>query len=467
MKSGIGMALTIGALMAVLGFFVGRKSVEEGESSASGAMRGGGAGSVRPSKSDRSAPGNVAMERLMGTDGRPASPEAAIRAVIRQLERSPIMGMDYDAMFEAYAVIREMDEAQVQAALLELEGAETNAQVKMTLQMLLVNHWAKEDGREALEYVLAQSDTRMKGMGVMGGVMSWMRTEPNAAYDWYQENKSEIGGGIFGSSGMIEGMMIAAMGQNDMAGAFEKVATLSKESRMTALTTMGSQVGMDPRKRTEFLEHLEAFDDEKLTKQVMEGMVSTWAWQDPQGAADFIASGDFDDETQQELKDSVAQSWAHMDPKGAMEWSIENSEGAERLERVESTFATWVQQDPAGAGEWLQAQPEEMRSDDLYSTASQRLMYSQKFEQAVEFAGQIGDETVRLEKMRQVRQMWQASDEAAAQQWLESLDEPMREAVMEDAIDESAMPWNVPMPGEGGGAFGDPPEELTPPAVEE
>ncbi len=61
-----------------------------------------------------------------------------------------------------------------------------------------------------------------------------------------------------------------------------------------------------------------------------------------------------------------------MDPKGAMEWSMEHSEGSDRDRRIGQSFATWVQQDTEGAENWLQSQPEELKTDSLYSRASRQ-----------------------------------------------------------------------------------------------
>jgi hypothetical protein len=418
--------------------------MDAGDGPAAGAMRGGGSGSSVARKSDRSATGNKALRLLKGTDGRAASPEAAIRSIMRKLSASPIVGMDYDAMFDAYAVIREMTADEVQAALRELEAAESNPQVKMMLQMLLVNHWAKEDGREALEYIMANSDARMKQMGVMGGVMAWMREEPDAAYAWYQENKSSVGGGMFGGSGMIEGMMIAAMGQSDMAAAFEKIEGLGQQSRQMALSTMASQMGMDPDKRAEFLQHLEGMDDEALRSQTLQGLVSTWAWQDPQGAAEFIQAGDFDDATKRALRSGVAQSWAFMDPKGAMEWSKTNSEGEERTRQIEQTFSAWVQQDAEGAENWLQSQPDEIKTDGLYVQASQMLAGTQNFDKAVEYIDRIEDAGSRMRSMQTLHMQWGATDKEGMEQWLEGLDAPIRDELLKGAAQPGSVPWNVP-----------------------
>ena len=68
----------------------------------------------------------------------------------------------------------------------------------MVMTMMLISQWAKQDGEGAMDYVIGQDDNLWKSMGVMGGMMGWVKNDPEGAYAWYQENRKSLskGGGM-------------------------------------------------------------------------------------------------------------------------------------------------------------------------------------------------------------------------------------------------------------------------------
>ena len=160
--------------------------------------------------------------------------------------------------------------------------------------------------------------------------------------------------------------------------------------------------------------------------------------------------------------DSVSGSWMHTDPEAALTWRMESTEGEERSEAISDGFGNWIAQDQAGAEQWLAKQPEELRSDELYQSASERLTWNNDFEKAANYAEKIEDEEAQAERMQALYMHWKGQDETKAQEWLEGLDEPIRDQIKQQdvpAAEDSDMPWNTPEPGEGGGAFGNPDRE--------
>lgn len=396
------------------------------------ASAGGGgsfAGGVsQASKTGRMGAGGGREGVAAGGRYRGASPEAAIRGVVRELELSPMINMDFDGMFNAYDAIRFMSPEEVQAALAELDVMEANQQIKMILQMMLINRWAKEDGQGAVEFAMEQTQPMLKMMAMMGGLMGWARQDPETAYAWYEENRDSLRGGMMGR-GQMDGMFFAALAQRDMDGAFGRLGKLDKNSQKQALTAMAGQMAMDPVKREEFLKHLEAHEDKKVRDETIMMMVSTWSWQDPEGAVKFIEGREFEEDQKKSLMDSVARSWANNDPERALAWRLENAGDEEKGEVIADGFGNWIAQDQKGAEAWLAKQPAEVRSDELYASASRRLTWNSEFDQAITYAEKIEDEDARASQMGQLYRQWKSNDEEKAQEWLETLDDPTREAI--------------------------------------
>ena len=163
-----------------LGFVLGRATIERGVE-----------GDDLPAGS---IPGKSGRHLETGTIGRDGSgdrngsgeqnPRVAIRRAARILELSPMAGMDYDALFDADEAIRWMTPEEARLALEELRVTTGNPQVRMTLQSLLIGRWAKQDGRGAVEYAMKFEEPMQRVSAMMGGLMGWAKSDPEAAHAW-------------------------------------------------------------------------------------------------------------------------------------------------------------------------------------------------------------------------------------------------------------------------------------------
>ena len=178
-----------------LGFVLGRATIErrvEGDDLPGGSI---------PGKSGRHLEtGTVGRDGPRDRDGSgEQNPRMAIRRAARILELSPMAGMDYDALFDAYEAIRWMTPEEARLALEELKVTTGNSQVRMTLQSLLIGRWAKQDGRGAVEYAMEFEQPMQRVGAMMGGLMGWAKSDPEAAHAWYQENRETLSGGMLGT----------------------------------------------------------------------------------------------------------------------------------------------------------------------------------------------------------------------------------------------------------------------------
>ncbi|MFP6867245.1 MAG: hypothetical protein VCA35_14985 [Roseibacillus sp.] len=337
--------------------------------------------------------------------------------------------MDFDIMFGAYEAIRWMSPDEVQTALSELESMEGGSQSKMMISMMLINLWAKQDGRGALEYSLASKNQMTKGMGVMSGLMAWAKNDSEGAWEWFDENRDTVKkSGMMGSS--IGPLMYAALAQQDMGKAFARMGDLNRQEKKTAISMIGMRTVTDPARRDEFVRQLEALDDKKLQDEALQSMVTMWAYQDPQEAVAFIDSREWDEETQNTLRTQVAASWANLDAEAALTWRLENlGENEDRGDAVAQSFSHWMTRDSESAEAWLDKQPAELRTDTLYQQTATGLQWSNNYEDAMAWANRIEEQESRESTYRQIYNRWNGTDETEAQKWLEGLDAETREAV--------------------------------------
>ena len=417
--------LVIGGI--ALGFALGRVTGEPGESRTGKTDRTAGPSGKSAGHPDSGANGRGRGRGRDGNAGR--SPAAAIRQVARKLELSPMVGMDYDTLFDAYESIRWMSPEEVRLALDELEDATSSTQVRMALQMMLISRWAKQDGRGAVEYAKEIKNPMQKMTAMMGGVMGWAKTDPENAYTWYQENRDELKGGMMGK-GMMNGIFFASMAQQDMKKAFTRLKDLNKSEQKTAIVMMSHGATMDVGKRKEFLAELEQIEDEEVRRGGMQGLVAQWVMQDPEGAVEFVESRDWEDGAGEEVRQDLASTWAHLDPEAALDWRLKSAADQEnRSEAVASQFSRWMGQDPDAASEWLRKQPEDLRTDALYGETAEQLRRNNDYEQSVQWADQIENQDTRNEKLGRIYRDWKKDDEVKAQEWFDRLDASVRDEV--------------------------------------
>ena len=355
---------------------------------------------------------------------------ATIRRVSKQLEMSPMISMDFEALLQAYEAIRWMNPEEVQMALGELGNAGGMNQNTMMLKFMLMGLWAKQDGKSAMEYATSLKQPMDKMMSVMSGVMGWMKHDPGTAYQWYKDNRGEVSGGMMGGMGM-DGMFVSALAQQDLDTAFIELKELNGSNRDMALTMMAGNIGMDEVKRTQFIEQLEKLDDESLRDTGMTSMIGPWAMTDPQGATGYLEKMDPKPENYELLIESAASSWGATDPESAIQWLLENTgENEVEGDKIADTFGTWVMNDSEAAAEWLAKQPEGFATDELYSEAANNSVWMNP-EGATQWAVKIKDEDKRHTSLMAIRSVMQNQGDEAVQKWKDGLDPEIRKEVVE------------------------------------
>ena len=359
---------------------------------------------------------------------REMAPAAAIRRAARLLMRSPMIGMDFNNLFDVYEEIRWMSPAEARAALDELEEMVGNPQARMVLENMLIGHWAKRDGREAVEYAIGCEQPRRRTAALMGGLTGWAKSDPEAAYFWYMENRDGMNSGMPERS-LIVGMLFASMAREDMGRAFERLQTLPESEREAALVMIPSQMAMEPGQRRAFLAELDRLDA-KTRRGGVRTALTQWAMEDPEGALAFFESRDWEEEFGEDLRDDLVSSWSFVDPKAALDWRLRTvRDGADRGAVVAPDLSRWIAQDPQSATDWIEKQPADLLTDALCEGAAEQMRLHGKYEQALQWAGQIGEAQSRGSRMGRIYQRWRDADRAAAGEWLERLDPALRAEV--------------------------------------
>lgn len=426
------LAVVLAALTGLGGYFVGKNAGEERGDHQGGQIstksiatessptrgQGGGRGAVEP---------NLRGYELS------QNPRLGLETLIEELRQSPMAQMDFEALFGIWDMIQYLDGAELSALIADLEEM-GGGQEKMAVRMMLLNRWAAKDGLAAMETILSGEKGMMQMVGAMGAMMGWMRSDPEQAYRWFQENGERLGSGAMGmGKDQVEAMYLANMAKTDFQGAMAKLDGLESHRQSSVVQQLAQTAVMDKDRRAELLNYLKEKEDDSLLKTARESIVQHMAWQDPRGALSFIEDEKLPSDEREKLIERATSMWGHADPKRAVEYLAKESQGQENAgEKISDGFGQWIANDEAGAAEWLSKQPDEFQSDEVFQSAGQQLYVQGKYERAAEWYGQILDEDSRKNHYTMLYGGWSERDAEAAEQWKNSLPP-------EDALDSSGV----------------------------
>lgn len=350
------------------------------------------------------------------------NPEAGLQILIEELRQSPMAQMDFEALFGIWDMVQYLDGYELAALMDELDEM-GGGQEMMAVRMMLLNRWAAKDGPAAMESLLEGEKGMMQSIGAMGAMMGWMRTDPDQAYAWFQENGDQLSlGGMGMGKEQFEGMYFASLAKKDFEGTMAKLDDMDKKVQAAVIQQLSQGASMDEGQRDQLLTYLRGKEDSKLLSDARQSIVSQMAWHDPKGAIEFIDEENLDSDERKTLVSSATSMWSHSDPAGAVEFMGEELKGDENAgDRISNAFGNWIAQDEAAAAEWLTGQPDEFKTDSVFRDAGQRLLNDGSYERSAEWYGQILDDGQRTANYLSLYGTWQGEDAAAAEQWKNSL----------------------------------------------
>lgn len=415
--------LWLGASLAVavaLGFVGGRLTSQPGETSATpsgGENKHLNGSTSRPT----TRAGKTPSSSQKGTSKKRGSRDVrqTMKTMINRLERSPMASMDFDGIFEVWEIARDFSEEEVREALLSMEDMK-NPQLRMTMQMMLMNRWGKINGEAAMLHALDSNNKQTKMMGVMGVFMSWTKDNPEAAFSWYETHQDKLnqGGGIYGNA--YDGMVYQALARHDLSRALTQAATIeNSRKRQTVLASIAQGVANHPEKFKSFLQFLDNENDPSLKSSVMESVIGNMAMQDPDSAKAYIETIE-DSQEKAKLTQSLVQRWSYMDPEAAIDWGMKQTDDKEaRTSIITDHLGTWAAQDPAAAAKWYDQQPDDIKTHDAVSRTVMMLSSQKQYKEAFAWVNRSSDPEKMAESKKDIYQSWLKESPEAAKTWAE------------------------------------------------
>ncbi|MDB6172413.1 MAG: hypothetical protein JWL59_1724 [Chthoniobacteraceae bacterium] len=360
---------------------------------------------VKPSSTESAAP-------LIAKEGKPSVASLIARA---RLEMGNGMGgmMNLRSMLRAIGPIAEMDDAQIQEALAEVERTVREPQQRMMLYSLLLGQWAETDGKAAMTYAEEKLGSKSPyELGINASILgTWAKRDPEAAWRWFQTEHADDG------DERLRIMSLAAifsgMAANNLDAAFARLSTLDETSRASALSGIAGSATDDSSRRHLLDRAMGLPADQRAT--VWQTIASRWAMSDPDAAVQWIHSLPPDE--QKPLRNSVSNMVMMVNPALGASLLLEGAEAKEKPQLYDRVAGQWAQQDPRAAGEWLLAQPQGAELDKARRTFA-AVVSRRDPVVAMDWARSVQDPVQRDASVGQIYQIWKAKDAPAAEKAL-------------------------------------------------
>jgi hypothetical protein len=318
--------------------------------------------------------------------------------------------MNIRGMLRAIAPIAELDDAQLQEALAEVEHTVREPQQKMMFYSLLLGQWAETDGRAAMAYAQEKLDKgSMFNMGVTSSVLgTWARRDPEAVWKWFATEQPDDGSDR--TRMMAVSAVFAGLAANNLESALARAGTLDEQSRGMALSGIASGMADDASRRR-LIERTASLPPEQQA-QIRQSLLGQWSMSNPDEAVAWIRSLPADE--QKPLRDSAGMRIMNVKPALGAEVMLEGADEKDKPHLYDQVAMQWAQMDARAAGEWLTKQPQGPELDGARATYA-RVVASRDPAAAMDWARSVQDEKRRAESVTSVYQMWRVKDPTAAE----------------------------------------------------
>jgi len=423
MKNSPGLVYVgITILPLIIGFLGGRMSVSPIEETQSSDEEGTALSAKKNpyNRSSMSTGSHVGRKGRKGSESESRSYKQTRRsmgALLHEMSNSPIVSMDYDSMFELWLLVRGMSEDEVKDSFGLLDGVK-DKQLEMMTRMILMSRWGKLNGSEAIDFAMNLEGSRNRMMGAMGAMMSWVKEDPEAVYNWHLENGEKVGsGGMFDS--MYEGMMWRSLASNDLDNTLKRIQDIEgKREQHEAYFSVAQAVVREPEKLKSFLAVLDQQGDSDLKYEVMRSAIVTLAQQDLDAAKSYILSIE-DPEEKKKFTDSLVSSMSWSAPEEAITWGLEQATDEEsKKEIIDSLLSNWVRNDPEKASAWYDSQPASLRSNDAVESTVKNLRTNGNYKSAFSWASRHQDQESAVRLKKKIYQSWLENSPEAAEAWV-------------------------------------------------
>lgn len=341
-------------------------------------------------------------EAFRGADGK-ISPERIQTAMLEALRDND----QARSMMRFSQLLKELTPENAPTAFKTIRETVTGFESMRYLPMLNFA-WGSIDGENALAAMknLTGPESMLGNATTLAGYAS---SDPEAARKWLDENNQGEGMG----RGFLERAYVAGLARKDMAEATRYVEGLPADQRGGYMDMLIEQKIKDGITNT--ADWALSLKDPAMKASALDRVAQQYARQDPATAANWVKMYAAESYGKDAVA-AVAQEYANKSPAEALRWAASLPNGESQNEAYGRVFNEWGRSDPTAASETLNSLPPGTSKDQAISSFT-RSIARENPEDALTWAGTIGDSATRESAQIDVVQRWRFTDAEAANQW--------------------------------------------------
>jgi hypothetical protein len=353
---------------------------------------------------DLSAPASLANELSKSID---------LRRLARRLES---IQRDTDAAERANRIERVVEgvaASDLAAAIAFLNGI-TSSEINSDVKLRLIRRWAERDPRSASDWVSRTLIVSERQESINAVAIVWANQNLSDAADWTRQlpTHEERNGAL---------MNVAyEAARNKPIEALRLASELpAGEYRDDLVSHTASEwAAKDPTAAAEWASQI---IDVALRDRVLVGVVTSWGETDPVAAANLALKSLPPGKPRDDAVVGIVQQWVQKQPFDAAAWVLAFPDGQLRNTALEELVRLWGDKNIEEPAEWLNAAALGLGRDAAVSAYVNKMMLHFP-ELAALWAGDIGDEELRLREMEAVAESWMLRGDSAARAWVAQSD---------------------------------------------
>lgn len=355
---------------------------------------------------------------------RPVEKASDPAADLSRLRKGPV---NAKTSGEAWTIISRFSIRQIKDALADMpQGKPTDAVSDQ--ESMLYFCWAQIDPLEALEAAGEEiKKNKEKTMILDSAFTAWMKTDPDAAYQWAMKSPTIDNKVAFRQ-------MARLLDSLPPEEALEKAKAYAPEVMKILMTRLGGNMAETAEGREKFLTLLarSGFNPQESARS-LSSLARSWAEADPVAALAALKDLPMDDKAREESRRILTLYWTERDPAAVIAW-MTGGENPQPLAAQTRIYQKWAEQDPEQAA--LEFENLSRQSPGFRDEVMKSLLTSYHQGGWIPF-GRTKDSEARLFSRLKIHyDQWATHDPEHASAWVGSLDPTLQQKLKSSDLHE-------------------------------
>jgi len=276
---------------------------------------------------------------------------------------------------------------------------------------LFLHAWGRIDPAGALEHVAAWRSGK-RDHAVSALAFEWARIHPQVAADALGRTDASIVDAAAPS--LVQGWAISGQ-----AGVEDWIADRRHGSERTRLVATLVAERIRAGRHDDVIAWAESVPPgahENLKREVFKRVSNQLGAEDPERTAAWLAPHLGNPYARASMRE-LLRKWLPADPDAAWAWIAAKPASPERYDAIESGTLTWLRRDRQAAEQWIRTTDRSPLHDASLAAIADELVKSNPPE-ALDWASQIQDESLRLQALTRVGKIWARKAPDSARTWL-------------------------------------------------